>query len=332
MKTCSPEAEEASRATSSSDARQSRESNAFAGFEVTDPVALGFHRGGWEIFQHRRFVEIYARHYHAEIVSHHGLLLIARKLPILGILHAQLLSPEAANERPWHHLLADLPAGRVEILTNRRAVETDILPTAIPDFYSMVVDLRACNEAALFARLERRTQKAIRRASKAGMQTHLAEGAREVREFHALLERVTGRGRRYGVPPLTLLIALQSAELGRLYVARYGGRTVGGIFIVARQYSHGLAAGFDAAACGGLPGNLLYWDTMRKEMTRGMPLFDLGMQSLSGNAGLTFAKRAYAPKLVPAFRYQLGLSAWRDRLDASLRIVRGLARRSSPHT
>ena len=292
------------------------------GFELVDPDNLGFSMGGWEIFQHAPFLEIYAGHYGWEVVQHHGLLLATRRMPGLGMLRAQLFSPEVAARRDWDCLIEDLSAGQLEIMTNHPSRSSNLVPSSAADLYSMVVDLRIGVEG-LFTRFEGRARKAVRRASKEGMRVRLAADQRDVSDFHVLLGRVTEGGRCYDLPPLALLHALYQSGNARLYLAFYRNRMVGGVFVLTHRYASGLVSGFAPQECEGLPGNLLYWEAMLGEMEVGMPFFDMGAQSLARNPGLTLAKRSYSPVLVPAFRYELTPSLCRHKL---LEVWKGLTR------
>ncbi len=296
------------------------------GLEVADPGDLGFTLGGWEIFQHAPFLEIFARHHRASVVRHQGLLLIARRVRGIGMLRAQVLSPEAAGADEWSRCLDGLPVGQIEVITNRRATSASLRPTPPADMYSMVIDLRDGSEA-LLARFEPRARKAIRRGRAGGLRVLVAEDRVDVSRFHALLEHVSGQGRRYGVPALPLLTDLLESGHGRLYMALHRDRLVGGVFVLAHRYAHGLVSGFAPEQCGGLPGNVLYWETLVGEMARGMPFFDLGTQSLTVNPGITLAKRSYSPVLVPAFRYEIRPSPWRGALNATFQSLRQIAGR-----
>ncbi len=89
--------------------------------------------------------------------------------------------------------------------------------------------------------------------------------------------------------------------------------------MLVNRYSHGYVSVFDRHACGGLPGNLLYWGVIQGEIEAKMPFLDLGAQSLSTHPGITTAKLGFAPHLVPAYRYELAPSRWRATIDDAWR-------------
>lgn len=282
------------------------------------PQEIGLDLGAWEIFQHPRFLEIYASHYGWGVVAHHGVLIFARTVPGLGLMRTQVYSPEAGAGSDWHRILSDLPTGRIEVMTNRPAPEAVAMPTSPRDLHSMIIDLRP-GAGELFAGFESRTRKAIRRAEREGMTVRLAQNEHDLERFHTVLLRVTRGGTVYQAPDLALLRAIMHAGFSRLYLALHGGEVVGGIFVLANRYAHGFVSAFDPQACGGLPGNLLYWGVIQGEIAAGVPFLDLGAQSLSQQPGLTMAKRSFSPYLVPAYRYEVAPSAWRAKLGDMLR-------------
>jgi len=294
-----------------------------AGFKVAEAAALGF-AGAWEIFQHSPFLQIYARHYGWQVIEHHGLVFAARRVPGLGLMRARLYAPEAGGNGDWPRLVEDLRAAELEVWTTHPVSSPNLRPSSAADLYSMVVDLRRGPDE-VHARFESRARKAIRQAGRAGMQVRRSDNPRDLSDFHALLGRVTEQGKRYEQPPLALLKALHESGYARLYLARYQDRTVGGVFVLSYRHAYGLVSGFVPQDCHGLPSTLLYWETMRGEMTLGMPFLDMGVQTLSGNPGLVLAKRAYSPVLVPTYRYDLSPSPWRQKLAGAWRRLKRLA-------
>jgi hypothetical protein len=293
---------------------------------IVTPREMGINLGAWEMFQHPRFLDIYASHYGWRVLAHHGVLIFARSVPGLGLMRTQVYSPEAGGGAQWHRILRDLPAGRIEVMTNAPAPESLARPTSPPDLHSLIIDLRPGIDD-LFASFESRTRKAIRRAEREGMTVGPARDLADLDAFHALLMRVTRGGTVYQAPDLSLLHAITRGGFSRLYVARHGGQIVGGAFLLTNRYSHGFVSCFDPQACGGLPGNLLYWGVIQGEIEAGMPFLDLGAQSLSQQPGLTMAKRSFSPFLLPAYRYELTPSPWRARVGD---VVRRFRRSSEP--
>lgn len=267
--------------------------------------------GTWEVFQHPRFAEIHARHFGCEVVDHHGVLVYARRVPGLGLMRTQVYTPEAVAGANWHRILADLPTGRMDVLTNSPAPPGSMAaPASAPDLHSFVVDLRQGADR-LYASFEPGVRKAIRRAERAGMTVRRGDEVRDLGRFHEVLMRVTRGGVVYGAPAAGMLHDLMRAGFGRLYVAEIGRDLVGGSFQLANRNSQGFVSVFDRHACDGLPGQLLYWGVMQGEMDAGMPFYDMGAQSLASQPGLTTAKSAFSPVLVPAYRYELTRSRWR---------------------
>ncbi len=266
--------------------------------------------GAWEIFQQPRFLDIYARHFGWSVVEHRGVLIFARSVPGLGLMRTQVYSPEAGAGADWHRILTDLPTGRIEVMTNVPAPDSVATPVSAPDLNSYVIDLRRGTES-LFASFESKTRKAIRRADRENMTVRPTQDARDLTKFHEVLVRITRGGTVYHVPALALLHAIMRAGFARLYVMEYGGHIVGGVFLLVNRYSQGYVSGFDRHACNGLPGYLLYWGAIQGEIEAKMPFLDLGAQRASTHPGLTRAKCALSPNLVPVFRYELTLSGWR---------------------
>lgn len=274
--------------------------------------------GAWEILQHPPFLDMYARHFGWSVLEHHGVHIIGRRLPGLGLVRAKAYSPEGGAGGNWHGALQDLPTGRVEVMTNARAPEWFGTPSSPPDLHSLVVDLRGGADA-VFARFEPRTRRAIYRGEKAGLAVRATDDRQDVARLYELLMRASGGGVHYEVTHLSLLEAILRTGFGRLYVIVFRGKIVGGTFQLVHRYSHGYLGTFDRQACDGLPGNLLYWGVMQGEIAAGIPFLDLGAQSLSLQPGLTLAKRSYSPYMLPAYRYEFTPSRWRAALDDAWR-------------
>lgn len=300
-----------------------------AGLKVVSPGALGAYPGTWEILQQARFTELYARHYGWSVVEQHGVLVMARKLPVIGSIRAKAFSPEAGAGANWHGILSDLHTGRIEVMTNVSAPPSVATPSSPLDLYSMVVDLRP-GASGVFASFEPRVRNAIRRSQRENMTVRPADQARDLARFHEVLTRVTRSGVVYEAMALSLLQSILAEGFARLYVVEYRGQIVGGAFLLVNRHSHAYQVAFDRQACNGLPGNLLWWGAIQGEIEAGMPYLDLGAQSLSMQPALTLAKRGYSPCLVPAYRYEVVRSRWREAIADGWRWLRRAPAGASP--
>ncbi|MCR6666285.1 MAG: GNAT family N-acetyltransferase [Methyloversatilis sp.] len=287
---------------------------------TVDPAVIG--SSPWEIFQDAGFIEICARHYRWRAAEWSGVRGVARNLPLLGDLRARVFGPEARVGARWDQALAPARAGCIDVMTNSPVLHPLFECISPPDLVSMLVDLRGDREV-LFSRFEGRARKAVRRAQREGLEVERLERNADLDALHALLMRLTGGGQLYEVPPLPLMHMLRDAGHARIYLARWRGNVVGGIYVVGRRIAHGYVSGFDAAACDGLPGSLLYWETMAAESEAGREWFDLGAQSPLAQPGLALAKRAYGPVHVPAFRYIVRPRGLRPALARRLLSLRG---------
>lgn len=256
---------------------------------------------------------IYARHYRCGLIEHAGIHLIRRSVRGVGTLRATAYSPEASRA-DWYQALADVPAGHVEVLTNAAAPPGAAGPVSAPDLHSFVIDLRQGRDA-LFASFRPQARKLIRRGLRLGASVRCTQDMADLAAFHAVLLRVTRGGLTYEAPALDLLAALLGSGFGRLYVLEHEGRIVGGQFLLVHRHAHAYVLAHDREACRGLTSSLLYWCVMQGEMEAGMPLLDLGTQSLSLHPGLVAAKSNFSPVLVPAYRYVLTPSRWRSAVD-----------------
>lgn len=287
--------------------------------ETVSPSVIG--SSPWEAFQSAALLAVCERHYGWKARNWSGVRGLARHLPLVGDLRARVFGPEASVGAAWAERLAVAPAGCIDVMTNVSVTDDRFECVSPPDLVSMLVNLDGGRDA-LFERFEGRARKAVRRAQREGLEVTCHAHAREVRPFHELLMRLTGGGQLYEVPPLPLLELLHEAGLARLHVARWQGVTIGGICVIGNVVAHGYVSGFDAAACNGLPGSLLYWETMSAEAEGGCRWFDLGAQSPSGQPGLALAKRAYSPVHVPAFRYMVKPTTTRAALARALLSLR----------
>lgn len=288
---------------------------------VVTPGELGLEFGAWEIFQHPRFVDVYARHFGWSVLVEHGVVVFARRVPGLGLLRTQVYAPEAGGGADWHRILTDLPTGRIEVMTNAPTPSSVATPVSPPDLHSFIVDLRA-GGAALFEGLDTRTRKAIRKGERENLTVRVTDDLRDLARFREVLWRVTEGGVLYAAPDTGLLLAIMRAGFARLYVIEYNGQIVGGLVLLVNRYSHGYVSAFDRHACNGLPGHLLYWKAIEGEIAAGMPFLDLGAQRLSAHPGVTKVKLGFSPSLVPAYRYELAVSRWRASIGDAWRWLR----------
>jgi hypothetical protein len=291
------------------------------GAKFATPQELGLEFGAWEIFQHPRFVDVYASYFGWTVMVEHGVVIFARRVPGLGLLRAQAYAPEAGGGADWHRILGDLPAGRIEVMTNAPVPASVAMAVSPPDLHSFLIDLRA-GAGGLFERLDTRTRKAIRKGERENLTVRATSDPRDLAGFHEVLWRVTEGGVVYDAPDAGLLLAIMRAGFARLYVIEHGGKIVGGLTLLVNRYSHGYVSAFDRHACNGLPGHLLYWKAIEGEIEAGMPFLDLGAQRLSAHPGITKVKLGFSPALVPAYRYELALSRWRASIGDAWRWIK----------
>ena len=289
---------------------------------------FGFDLGAWEIFQQPQFLEIYARHFGWSVMTLRGVNIFARRAPGLGLIRVQIYGPEAAAGAEWHRLLRDLPAGRIDAVTNAPLPLAVARPVSPADLHSFVIDLRQGPDS-LLASFDSGLRKALRRAEREGMTVRGTTRGHDLVAFYQVALRATRGGTLYELADLALLHAILEAGFARLYVLEHRGRVVGGLFNLVNRYAQGYLSCFDREACPGLPGNVLYWGAMKGEIEAGTPFLDLGAQRLEA-AGLTRAKSAYSPRLVPAYHYELSGSRWRGALVDGWRWLKRLNLQGPP--
>ena len=276
----------------------------------------------WAMYQDRRFLEICTRHYGWALADWSGILGVERRLPGVGGLRGRVWSPEARAPGTWAQALADSGVGILDVITNEAVDHPGFQRTSPADLVSMIVRIEDDLDA-MFAGFEKRLRNGIKKGMHAGMAIELGEHPHELEAFHRLLVGITQGGVRYEVPPMPVLDALHQERIGRLYLARWHGQIVGGLFVLGGLLTHGFVSGFDPSACDGLPSSLLYWDAIRAESARGCRYLDLGAQSPAEHPSLTLAKRGFRPIHVPAYRYTVVASAWRARLMRGIDRLRG---------
>lgn len=287
--------------------------------------------GGWEIYQHRPFLEIVARHYRIGIIERAGVLMLARNYPILGALSARLNGPEASGHPEWQTLIGQGDCGSIDVLTNRPITNGRAQLDSPPDLTTLLVDLRD-GEQPTFNRMQSRCRKAVRHAQRGGLEIRQGTSDTDLAAFHARLLDVIRGGKVFPAPPIELLGQILAGGFGELHLAVLRGEVVGGGFVLRHRYAHGLALCLDPKIADGLSSNLLYWEAIRSAAAQGLPFFDLGTHSLSELPQLTMAKRAFSPLMVPAYRYTVTERRWRKALTRGagrLKAASSLLRRSN---
>jgi SAM-dependent methyltransferase len=272
----------------------------------------GLSLGAWEVFQHRPLLETYAKFYGHEVIEVDGILVVIKKLPMLGAIRAQVYSPEAAVGTDWPRRLQQLPVGELVVMTNEPAGAGWPLSNE-DDLVSMVIDLRG-DEGALLGRFEKRAHHAMRRGERGGLSIHRSTSSEELAAVHSIVHRKSAGGVNFPLVPLGLLQVLLSLGQGTLYVARLEGRVVGGCVVLRHRYAHALVSGFDAEAADRLPSTLMYVEIMRHEQAQGMPFLDFGPHNAQAHRGLVLAKRTFGPLIIPAYRYERPGVGWRPKV------------------
>lgn len=283
-------------------------------------------RGSFSIYQERAFAEVFASLYDLQVIEADGVLLLVSRRPLLHNMSAFVGSPAIPEPFAlWWARVESLECSQVEIQGAPPLPALERHRTSAADCFSFVVDLRL-GEEALWTGLSHECRKAIRKGRRAGLEIRETQDERDLRAFYGQLLLASEGGRRFAIAPYRALCGVMRSGFGRLFLSLAKGRPVGGAFYVVSTSLYGWFSCFLRELAPDTPSNSLYWEVIRWGATRGLRFHDFGVQSLSGQGGLTLFKKSYRPFLVPACSYRvpqsqlkLGLGSLLRRLRSSLR-------------
>ena len=264
--------------------------------------------GGWRsafsIFQDAGFDEIYARNYGIDVLDLDGLLVIAKKLPLLGCLGALVGGPEEYGPfETWWEKVRKLGCSYLCVKTSVMADTLREYLVSPEDNRNFVVDLRKGDEH-VFKNFHRTQQQNIRRAQEKSVEIRMVDDEEGLKDLYAIMVRISRNGTLFEMPPFALLADLIRSPYGKGLVAVSDNVAIGGLFLLR-------AAGVLQAWHGGPDpemrhlnvGALLHYGAMQWGIAQGFPFYDMGDQSLSANKNLTRFKMHFGPQLMPAFQY-----------------------------
>jgi hypothetical protein len=215
------------------------------------------------IYQDPAFLEILAKCGNMSVLDLGGLLLLAKKRPILGYMRILLGGPE--NFEPfdlWWKKAEELSFSYLNIQTNIECPFLESYLISPKDNHSMIVDLRVGEENLLetFSKNKRRN---IRRAMKQNVVIRDPENDTELEEAYQICLKTSQQGKLFEVPSFSFVNDLVLSNYVKAAIAVYDGTVVGGsFFMLDHKIMSGLIAGYDREYGHLNVGNLLHYQMM----------------------------------------------------------------------
>ena len=263
-------------------------------------------KSAFAIYQDPGFLEIFAKLSNMSVLNLKGLLLLAKKRPILGCTRAFLAGPE--NYEPfdqWWRKTEELSFSYLNIQTSIECPSLESYLISPKDNHSMIVDLRV-GEERLMETFSKNKRKNIRRAMKQNVVIRDPENDSELTEAYQIWLKTSQQGKLFEVPSFSFVHDLVFSNYGKVVIAVYDGTVVGGLFLIlGHKIMNSLIAGYDRKYGHLSVGNLLHYQMMYWGISSGYEFYDMGHQSLSQNPNLTQSKMQFRPKLKPAYVYNI---------------------------
>ncbi|MBN1353552.1 MAG: GNAT family N-acetyltransferase [Candidatus Omnitrophica bacterium] len=260
-------------------------------------------KGSYEIYQNAGFAGIVAKHYKLEVINSGGLIVLLRRIPIMGYTKGILGSPEVfGNSSLWWQKIESLDFGYLDIHTSQELNFLDAYRTTPEDNFSMILDLSLGGEA-LFARCTSKCRTAIRKGEKNKIVIRESGDENDLKRFYQIAVKASDGGRKFDLQPYGLMADLMRSSYGRLILAQSEGRLIGGQFNVVSHNIHGWVHVIDRDFLHLSPGNLMIFETAKWGITNGCRFYSLGDQSLSRRRENTRFKMSFNPLVKPAYTY-----------------------------
>jgi lipid II:glycine glycyltransferase (peptidoglycan interpeptide bridge formation enzyme) len=173
------------------------------------------------------------------------------------------------------------------------------------DNVNMVLDLTQ-GEKALFDKFGSVDKKSVLQAHEKGLRTREAQSATCVESYYELLARCSEGGKKFDIAPLGYMKELLDAGYGKLILAEYEGKAVGGQFLIlAPERIFGWFSCYDRAYRKLDVTRTLTYHLIRWAIANHFKMIDFGQQSLSKEPKLVAYKRSYRPIHIPAYSYRI---------------------------
>jgi hypothetical protein len=269
---------------------------------IMDEPKTGWN-GTWEIMQNIEFAKIIARHGKVTALDLGGLILLIRKLPVIGFMNGSLSSPEAfGSYQLWREKLDHLSYGSIKIHTNQYIAPLSDCRLSPDDNYTMYFDLSSGIEN-LLNKFKNNCRKSIKIGLDKGVQIRECRSEEELEVFYGLVLKISDSGRKYDVPSYALIKEIYRSAFGKLLLAVHDNEIIGGYFLLLTRNICGWLGGIDKDFYHLTSGNLLLYETIRWGCANGYGCFSVGDQSLSLIPGITKFKMSFSPTLIPAYSY-----------------------------
>ncbi|MBA4417168.1 MAG: hypothetical protein C0392_04560 [Syntrophus sp. (in: bacteria)] len=280
------------------------------GYSDDEGVTHKGNMSGWHtafsIFQDPGFAEIYADHYRLAVLDFDGLVVMVRRIPLIGCLGGLLGGPEEHGPfESWWQEVRSLGCSYLCIHTNVHAAPLDAHLVSPADDCNFVIDLRNGEEQVL-KNFHRTLHQNIRRALEMSISDRMVEDDETLRALYKVFQRISRGGTLFEIPPFALLRDLLHSPYGEALVVEYDGQIVGGLFLLrVSNVVYAWHGGPDPEMRHLNVGALLHYRAMQWGISKGFSFYDLGQQSLSENPGLTRFKMHFGPLLKPSFQYMV---------------------------
>ncbi|MHB8425167.1 MAG: GNAT family N-acetyltransferase [Gammaproteobacteria bacterium] len=265
-------------------------------------------RGTFEIFQTPRFGEIYAMHTGRRRIWMGDLQGFFSSRPLFGnttlYIHNLLDSTEncasaitaCARElkvaRVWVSAVRENPhfrQGRVSLL------------------YTAVMDLKK-SEEILWQHIGAKTRNMIRRGEKEELKILPAISDRDFSDWWKVYEQ-TAKSKEFTLQPRALVYAVfKENALAKLFVARKGTETIGGMFFFTHDYPVYWLGGFERVG-NYHASHINLWKAMLYFKKNGYAILDLGGVETDESHGPSRFKRAFNGDLKTSWMYRIPINA-----------------------
>ena len=260
-------------------------------------------KGTFELFQNPEFAQIIARHHRLSLLNLDGLIMLIAESRWLGYTNGTIGSPEVfGNFEQWEPKLEKIDFAYLKIHTTQKVEDWERFCISPTDNFNMLIDL-SLGEEKIYDACTKKCRESIRIGARKGVTLRATNSAEDLQMFYAILQRISGYGRKFEIPGLSLLQDLMNSSYGKLLVAMHEERIIGGYFLLLSKNVHVWVGGIDKDFTHLTPGNVMMFETIKWAIAHGYELLDMCDQSLSENEVVAKFKMSFSPVLKPAYVY-----------------------------
>ncbi len=291
----------------------------------------------WEssfsIYQEYDFAKIIAHHASLNIVNIKGLILLLKKMPVLGYMGGILGAPEIYGDfDKWWKAVNSINFSYLLIYTNKEISNLDQYRISPDDNYNMVVNIDL-KEEDLLKGFQKRKQRTIKKSIKKDILIQTVKNESELISLYNIIKSTSQNGNLFYLPDYVLVKSIWNSKFGKAFIASYKNSIIGGFFFwLYKNTMFGWMGGVENEFKHLNISDVLHFHAMRWGYKNNFCYYDFGDQSLSKNPNLTGYKTKFNPMLIKSFTYKVPKSKYKILLSDKSRAIINMIKNKTDKT